>query len=337
MRVVGLVLILVSVAALSAGCSGRKTAPNPLAPSVYLDHALELMRTNAVYTPTLGWGAVIAEADKMAATAKTPADTYGAIIYALDRLRQAGDMRAGFTNAFTAKLQAQAAAAPGGTTTTPPPTVSLVSRKLGLIELPEIASHHNSPDARHYAASALRSIASLQARDHPCGWIVDLRENGGGDMDPMLLSVGPILGQGRVIGFTGKKGFLYYVSYRDSALSGGGSIDQAPLKIPVFSPSPPVAVLTSTMTASAGEVVAVAFRGRADTKSFGAPTAGATSGPRAYRLVDGAEPGFAISWYVDRDGVVYKHPIKPDVAFPDSVEQAAENWLMSTAACSRTH
>jgi C-terminal processing protease CtpA/Prc len=277
----------------------------------------------------------------MAASAKTPADTYGAILYALGQLQQAGDVHTGFVNAFTAKLQAQGGAAIGGATRTPSPTVSLVDRKLGFIVVPAIGSPYTSPNAHRYSSTALSHMAALQTRGHPCGWIVDLRQNTGGDDYPMLLSVAPILGDGHLIGFTGRKGFTYWTSYRNNTLSEDGITETAPVKVANFAPAPAVAVLTGPLTVSAGEVVAVAFRGRAHTKSFGAATAGATTAPQTYRLADGAEMHFAVVWYVDRHGIVYKHPLKPDFAFPDSalastVEQAATKWLLSTTACSHT-
>ena len=342
MKAIALGLVVASVVALTAsGCSGRKAASNPLTPSVYLDHALKLMQANAVYTPSIGWSALIDKAHRMAVGAKTPAATYGAIIYALGQLQQAGDVHTGFVNAFTAKLQAQGGTAIGGATLTPPPSVSLVNHKLGRIVLPAIASRYTSPNAHHYSSSALAGIASLQARRRPCGWIVDLRQDAGGDDAPMLLSVGPILGNGRLVGFTNGNRHDDWVSYRDNALFQGGLTIRAPVTVATFTPAPAVAILTGPMTASAGEVVAVAFRGRANTKSFGAPTAGDTTAPQFYRLADGAEMRFAVVWYVDKHGAIYKHPIKPDVEFPQSVpastvEQAAEKWLLSTAACTRT-
>ena len=340
MGATALTLIVVSVAVLAAGCSSRKAAPNPLAPSVYLDHALALMRANAIYAPASGWGAVTAEAHKMAVRAKSPADTYGAILYVVGQLTQAGDAHAKFENPLTAKLMAQGGAALSGTTPTPPPSVSLVDRRVGDVEVPAISSLPASPNSRRYVSTALSSISSLQAKDRPCGWIVDLRANTGGDMYPMLLSGGPILGEGRLIGFTGKSGFSGYVSYRDSTLSGDGERARAPLKVAVFSPAPSVAVLIGPATVSSGEAVAIAFRGRPDTRSFGASTGGVTNSPQTYRLADGATVRVSVEWDVDRRGTVYKHPIKPDAAvsghLPNkAVVQAAGKWLLSTAACSQ--
>ena len=72
----------------------------------------------------------------------------------------------------------------------------------------------------------------------------------------------------------------------------------------------------------------------------GHATMGATNGPVAFRLADGAVLFFGVYYYVDRDGVVYRDQIEPDVSFASdapgsSIEQAAETWLLSTSACSR--
>jgi C-terminal processing protease CtpA/Prc len=331
-------LLLCGVGALLAS-RAASAATRPPAPRAYLDHALALMSANAVVAPVQGWPVVIRQAQRMAAHARKPAETYGAIIFALNQLYNAGDVHAGFTNPLTAKFEVQAAKR-AGTVPTPPPAVSLAQGRLGLVQLPAIGSLPNTPNARRYVSSALSNISALQTQSDPCGWIIDLRENTGGDMYPMLLGVGPVLGDGPLIGFTGRKGFRYYVSYRDGVLTGGGYTDRAPVVVPAFSPAPPVAVLTGPTTASSGEAVTVAFRGRANTRSFGAATGGVTTAPQTYRLVDGAEISFSVSDYVDRNGVIHDHAIAPDAPvaqnLPDSaVEQAAEQWLLSTPQCSQ--
>ena len=296
------------------------------------------MRADALYAPAVNWPAVTDRAHAIAAQATTASGTYAAIQYAIRALQGAGDLHAQF---YIAPVWKQLVASTSAKAVpSPPPTVSLVKGRLGSIALPGIITTQASANSRAYARRALSRISSLEAKDRPCGWIVDLRDDTGGNMYPMLLSVGPILGEGNLIGFTGRKGFRYYVAYHHSALSGGGYTDRAPLAVEDITPAPPVAVLTSQTTASSGEVVTVAFRGRAQTRSFGSPTMGATNGPLPHRLADGAVLFFAVDYYVDRDGTVYRNPIEPDVSFayntPESVtERAAEKWLLSTAACSR--
>jgi carboxyl-terminal processing protease len=335
-RTVGFALI-VSVVALAAGGSGRTAAPNPLAPGVYLNHALDLMRANAVYTPTPGWKAVNAKAHNWwAAGATTPEGTYGAIRYVVERLRQAGDLHAAFFDPSQIK-QFDRLVRRSGKAATPPPTVSLLDRRLGVVSLPGIISPPKSPSARRYARRALSAISALERKDHPCGWIVDLRGDTGGDMGPMLLGVGPILGNGRLIGFAYRTSRRVFVSYRDSTLSySGGYTVRALVTVASILPAPPVAVLIGPMTISAGEAVTVAFRGRPHTRSFGLPTAGAPNGPVIYRLADGAAVRVSVALDVDRQGHVYKHAIDPDVTSVDA-DAAAQKWLLSTSACSRTH
>jgi carboxyl-terminal processing protease len=327
----------VLIGVLAAGCSGG-TSANPLQPDIYLKRALGLIRSNAVYRPKAGWQAVDTEATRMAASAKTAADTYPAIEYAIEQLQQAGDLHAVFTSAVSERIEQKLDSAPQKTA---PPTVSSAAPHIGLINLPPIGSLPNTPDGRHYAATALASIASLQRRQRPCGWIVDLRGNVGGDMYPMLLSIGPILGSGRLIGFFGTNKVPVWVSYRHSSLSGAGYTVRAPISIPDFIPAPAVALLTGSNTASAGEAVMIAFRGRLRTRSFGAKTAGATNSPDIYRLADGAAMRFSIEWDADRDGHIYRHAITPEVLVAEDFRRgdrpaaAATSWLKSTPACQR--
>jgi C-terminal processing protease CtpA/Prc len=58
----------------------------------------------------------------------------------------------------------------------------------------------SSPDKNEvdaYATKVQSVIADLVSKK-PCGWIVDLRGNGGGNIWAMLAGVGPILGEGEL-------------------------------------------------------------------------------------------------------------------------------------------
>jgi C-terminal processing protease CtpA/Prc len=151
--------------------------------------------------------------------------------------------------------------------------------------------------------------------------------------------VGPLLGSGRLIGFTRGQAAPVRVVRREDALSGTGERVTAPLRIADLKPPPAVAVLIGSGTVSSGEAVAIAFRGRVQTRTFGAATAGATNSPHTYRLADGATFSLSTHWDVDRSGHVYRSPISPDVVMPDyghtdpQPVKLAAAWLQSTAAC----
>ena len=106
----------------------------------------------------------------------------------------------------------------------------------------------------------------------------------------------------------------------------------------------PAAVLLGPATASSAEIVAVALRGRPETRSFGAPTRGLTAGNRIFTLADGASLVLTVAATSDSVGRVYAGPIEPDqpVASADSprgnsaVDEtlaAASAWLRAGDSC----
>jgi len=319
-----------AIAAVALVSASRSTAPSSLSADAYLDRALALMEANDVSGAAVDWPAVSRRAHAMAASAKTTAGTYAAIEYALGELHTAGDLHANFYNPLTAKLLRSAP----DVTATPPPSVSLAGDRLGDIQLQAVNSQMTTANGRRYAAVALSAIARLQQQSHPCGWIVDLQADEGGNVVPMILSVGPILGEGRVAGFTGRKGYTYSIAYQANTFSENGYTAHAPITAAPITPAPPVAVVYGSSTASAGELVAVAFRGRPHTRSFGAVTAGYTTGPQFFHLPDGAALFLGTVYYVDRNGVVYRRALQPDVqtSEPDAVGTAAR-WLLAQPAC----
>jgi carboxyl-terminal processing protease len=326
---VGVVVPVVFVVLLVGGCGGG--SGSALAPRTYLERALSLMQENAVAAGSVDWLAVERRAHELAAGAKTPAETYPAIKYALSQLARAGDGHATFIDPVQAKAGGVNAITRGSSH--PLPTATLKGR-IGEVTLSNFEVPFRSAPARRYLTTALSRIRSLEARRHPCGWIVNLNDDVGGNGWAMVLSVGPIIGNGRVFGLTGRKGSVGWASYRPGVISGFGLSFRAPIRVPTMTPSPPVAVLTGPNTASGGELVAVAFRGRPDTRSFGFQTYGATNGPHAFRLADGAELVFGVNYFVDRRGRTYRHAIQPDVrTYLD--QAAATRWLLHTPACTK--
>jgi C-terminal processing protease CtpA/Prc len=65
-------------------------------------------------------------------------------------------------------------------------------------------------------------------------------------------------------------------------------------------PNPRVAVLTDVGVASSGETMAIAFRGRPNTRSFGTPTCGLSTGVEQFPLTRGGRIGVVTSLMADR-------------------------------------
>lgn len=99
----------------------------------------------------------------------------------------------------------------------------------------------------------------------------------------------------------------------------------------------PVAVLISGMTASSGEGLAVAFKGRLNTLLFGERTWGASTGIKGYKIDENAFIMVTQSYMTDRKANIYKNGIFPDLEITggDNLEQpesdrkimAAIKWL----------
>lgn len=99
----------------------------------------------------------------------------------------------------------------------------------------------------------------------------------------------------------------------------------------------PVGVLIGPWTMSSGELIALAFRGRA--RLFGEPTAGLTTVTDFFRLSDGSLLILPIAHMADRAGWMPDGPIAPDVlvvgdAWPsehDAQASAAREWVLRNA------
>ncbi len=203
----------------------------------------------------------------------------------------------------------------------------------GYLELPEMSG--SADRVAEYATEAQRHIRTLDQRE-PGGWIVDLRRNGGGNMWPMLAGVGPLAGEGLLGAFVSPDRIEHW-GYRVGHSFMGQQVMAKVDEPHVLRRPPPVAVLTSRLTASSGELVLLAFRGRPNTRSFGEPTAGVPTSNEDVMLRDGAGLLLTAALGADRTGRTYDGPVVPDqlVAVDwtrlgrpgDVVLEAALDWL----------
>lgn len=208
---------------------------------------------------------------------------------------------------------------------------------IGYLALPGLLAAGVQGFGQVYAQAIDQLICEIDATVTN-GWIIDLRRHTGGNMWPAWAGLGPVLGEGEFVGFVapGKK---VMVSYHDGQVSmeRGGVIAHMNDPYQLKQPWPAVAVLTSPLTASAGEFVALAFRGRPQTRSFGEPTCGVPTGNDGKQLSDGAAIALTTSLGADRTGRTYDAPLLPDQPVEidwtrvgtadDPVLQAALQWL----------
>ncbi len=94
---------------------------------------------------------------------------------------------------------------------------------------------------------------------------------------------------------------------------------------------PRVAVLSDVGIASSGEATLIAFRQRADTRSFGQPTCGLSTANATFTLSDGATFTITTSVMADRAKTRFGDSIPPDEIISDSTQaiQRAVQWLQT--------
>jgi len=316
----------------AAACGGgRAAAPSSPTPTAvangtpvatnYLNEIVGLMQANSINRNQINWTDFRAQVFARAQGAQTIADTYPAISLALGLLN---DQHSFYSS-------------PGGGGVGNPSSRRCAASAVSRPSLPGDIGYVRVAAFSGSDAAAVRAFADsvqdqIRVADRPdlAGWIVDLRGNGGGNMWPMLAGVGPVLGDGVAGYFVPPGGTPSAWAYANGASTNNG-FAQAMVSsaYALARPSPRVAVLTDNLVASSGEAVAISFRGRPNTRSFGTATCGLSTANQSFRLSDGAMLILTVAVMADRARTSYGDSIAPDevVAGGAAVVDRAIAWL----------
>jgi len=292
---------------------------------VYLDTAINIITRTALYRDSVDFDGLVAYARLLAADAKTPADCYGAIEYLLGGLQ---DHHSHFWTAAQSTYLKRTS-----DTLMSMPTGRKIAADIGYVKVPACVGINATLEK--FFADSLRNI--IRQADHAgiAGWIIDVRDNTGGNSFPMLLGLGPVLGEG-VFRRTTRNGITtdstgYWsgnIRNKDSVLERSASTYN------LKEPFPKVAILLNNLTASSGESVVLSFKGRPRAMLFGEPSYGLTTANADFTLSDGAVMLVCSEKQTDRFGNEYGGKILPDVSVSDrkdteadEVVDAAVKWL----------
>ena len=181
------------------GCTAEPRRPSPQAES-YLNAALDLILEHAMHRDQVDAEELRDRAMEQAAGAELPVDTYPAIRGALVALGDGHsllELSKELADAERARgLTTRTEAAPALKTEAAPTRFDMEPRMLdtdaaiAYVNLPSTGRWNIQKYAETLSAGVSRLIA-----EEPCGWIVDLRGNGGGNMWPMLAGIGAVLGE----------------------------------------------------------------------------------------------------------------------------------------------
>ena len=287
----------------------------------YLNEVVDILKEHSICKYTIEWESLRNEVLEMGKNANNIEDTYPVIRYALSQL---GDNHSLFMTPEEYKSYTRP--------DFPIPDIKsdLINNSIGYIKIPVFRGSGNDP-AQKFAQQIQDKIKELDKSNIQL-WIVDLKDNDGGNVWPMLLGLSPLLGEG-ILG--------YLVDADNNYINWGISNKQVFFNniLSAELPNPyclknkiiKLAVIISSNTSSAGEAIAVSFKGAENTCFIGSPTRGKSTGNTGYDLSDGARIYVTRTIFADRNKNIYGVPIIPDIdACYDHSKETAIKWLISS-------
>jgi carboxyl-terminal processing protease len=285
----------------------------------HLVEIIAVLQKEWVYRSKMDWNVFRTRVFEKAGAAQTIPDTYDAIRLGLTML---GDKHSYYRTA-------------GGENIWNPESPTQVTRKcepapMVTPPLPADIGYVRIQITPPTPKLAIQDVLRKEDRPETIGWIVDLRNSRGGATWPAMAGIGSLLGEGTAgffvdalskampWGYTGGRAWLGDETVEEVA---------APYRLRV--PEPRVAVLTDIGVASSGEAIAISFRARPNTRSFGTATCGLSTGIDTFLLANGARMNVAVAVMADRTLTSYGGVVEPDeiVEDPAQVVPRAVAWL----------
>ncbi len=296
----------------------------------YITEACEIIKKHSLVRDSFEVNKIKPIALRIAGPAKTYSDCYLAISYLLESLREYGDFHSFFMKATEVENWKNAGSA---VSQIEYPSYKIIDN-CGYINVP--AFHGGNQKIMLAYADTIQSAIRKLENSGIKGWIIDLRENTGGNMEPMLAGLGPLFSSeklGSLVDVNNMSNAWHYKNgrYFNDDDTGWMASDPVNLKSNL-----PIAVLTSSKVGSSGEIVVISFIANAKTRSFGQTTMGLTTGNGSFELADKSKIFIASTIMADRTGKQYTGGIKPDMQIDkmivdkkDMVISAAIDWIRS--------
>ena len=301
-----------------------------------IDSTLLIMKENAVNTKTVNWTEIRANALKSAENLHSPYelgptmrgiykslnDFHGAFFYR-DSTFQWHRNRSVVSDSVMNELKKGVSV-----------KTELLEHQIGYLRIPGMSIIEDS-DYNTKAQKLNDSLCTLLGKNVK-GIIVDLRLNRGGAMHPMILGVENLLSPGKVGSFVGKINDDWIIKDHQF-LVGNKAISSITPKCNLNAQNLPVVILVGPQTASSGEFLIMAFKGRKNTLLLGDTTAGFVTANHGFQVTKETSINLSVGYGADRNGHAYTEAVTPDIQFSsvdqfnnikgDAKVKAAIEWL----------
>ncbi|WP_310570689.1 S41 family peptidase [Gemmatimonas sp.] len=299
-------LLLAGMLTLAAASAPRALAAQdqPIASDVkaYLRQFVNKLREFRVGSDEVDWGQVESKALAAAAGAQTITDAHPGIRAALVEIRDPWAVYRSASGQVVGPDQPRCVR----TTATAPS----VPADVGYLKA--TPTPNRGIRAEREAAVAVRTKLKSGDDNGAVHWIIDLRGYFMGTLPAAVIGLSPIMGDGTVFKMQYANNVVPFNANESSIKSNGDELQIDLGRFKLSSQKRRIAVLVDGGTAGVGELLAIAFMGRSNTRVFGTPTCGIPPMRLVpQKLKDGAEFSLSAFRVQDRDGRVYRGPIEP--------------------------
>jgi carboxyl-terminal processing protease len=302
---VGLLVIAAALAPRTLSAQER-----PIASDVksYLRQFVSKLREYRVDRDDMDWGQVESKTLAAAAGAQTLADAYPAIRVALVEIRDPWAMYRSASGQVVGPDQPRCVRTNA--------TAPVVPGDVGYLKATPIPSR--GVRAEREAAVAVRTALKAGDDNGAVHWIIDLRGYFMGSLPAAVIGLSPLMGDGTVFKMQYANSVVPFNAGESSIKTNGEELQMNLGQFKLSGKKRRIAVLVDGGTAGTGELLAIAFTGRNDTRVFGTPTCGIPPLRLVpQKLKDGAEFTLSAFRIQDRDGRVTRGPVEPHERIED--------------------
>jgi C-terminal processing protease CtpA/Prc len=305
----------------------------------YVTKCIDVMQKESLYSRKLNWKKIRKSVNDQLSVANTRPQSEAAVIWAFNQLKDDHGYYAGidtfhrykkpgpervFSKGILAAYQKPRSV-----------TIKMLDNGIAYYKMPAVLIGSNTDKMKQWANMLTDSICKLEAQQ-PRAYIIDLRMNNGGNSEPMWQALKNLVGQDNR---------TYMADARKKILP--DETDSATLRYKAAANPDrpctlrnniPVAVLIGPGTASSGEIMALSFTTRSNTRLFGEPTIGVASVTNGFPVENKGFLLLTVGYITDAHKKVLKsYYIKPDVYVKaednfmepekDITVQTAVEWL----------
>lgn len=290
----------------------RKIPPSSPDPEVqvYLHEFMNIISTHSIVREKVNWEGLNQKVEELAKYTANIDEAHDIIKYALFKL---GDGHSRFRNTRESNDWTSSSR-------TFDIQSKIIGNNIGYIKIPTLVTG-NSDAVMLYAYTLQRAIYNIMESVDVKGWIVDLRENEGGNSHAMIAGVSPLLQAGPLAYIKTAAGTYEAIEIKGNELrlSDNGFLQIPP---PTKRENQPIVVLTSTSTGSASELLTIVLKGSSQATVMGTKTFGMTTNNKKYVLSDGSFLFLANGLFTDVNKKEYHEGIIPDIISNDALNDA---------------